>query len=344
MDLLTRIGAFAELGKILEESIAGKPAPLSDRFNYLVENQWHKNGWFTPKNIVEATAAIAENLTIEKLNQWVARYPSIEKLVSPLNIGIIMAGNIPLVGFHDFLCVLLTGNRVIVKRSSKDADLITYITDLLIHINPEFSELIRLTEGKMEGFDAVIATGSDNSSRYFEYYFGKYPNIIRKNRNSIAILNGNETPNELLALGKDIFAYFGLGCRSISKLFVPKGYGFGSAIEAWAPFSGIINNSKYGNNYDYYKAIFLINKDKFLDTGFMLIKEDLSSSSPVSVLYFEQYNTPEDLERNLFLMKDSLQCIVGYGHTQFGEAQRPSLWDYADGIDTVEFILKINKH
>ena len=198
-------------------------------------------------------------------------YPIVET-TRVKNIGVIMAGNIPLVGFHDFLSVLITGNRILAKRIAKDADLITAIAKILGTIESSFSDYIEFVDGKLAGFDAIIATGSNNSSRYFEYYFSKYDNIIRKNRNSIAILDGSEDKNELKLLGEDIFSYFGLGCRSISKIYIPKGYDIIVAVNEWDDYSEIINHSKYANNYDYNKAIYLVNKEEFIDTGFMLIK------------------------------------------------------------------------
>jgi hypothetical protein len=253
-----------------------------------------------------------------------------------------MAGNIPLVGFHDYLSVLISGNSVIAKTSSKDAELIVHLSEILCSINPAFSKKIRFTEGILSDFDAVIATGSDNSSRYFEYYFGKYPHIIRKNRNSIAIIDGEETNQELENLGTDIFSYFGLGCRNISKVYLPEGYDVHTMIKNWTRYSDVILHSKYANNYDYNMAVYLVNKEKFLDTGYMLLKESAEISSPVSVLFYEFYKSEESLALKINSLNDKIQCITGRKYIPFGKSQFPRLWDYADNIDTLDFLLKKN--
>ncbi len=254
-----------------------------------------------------------------------------------------MAGNIPLAGFHDFLTVLVSGNYLIAKASSKDSELIVKIAGMLCEIEPGFSPFIEFTGGHLENFDAVIATGSNNSSRYFEHYFGRYPHIIRRNRNSAAFLEGNETVRELRALGSDIFLYFGLGCRSVSKIYIPDGYDLKPLISGLEPFSRVINHEKYASNYDFSKAVYLVNRESFTDTGFLLLKEENSLSSPVAVLYYEYYNSMPDLTYKLQAAGDKIQCVVGHGKTAFGKAQSPHLWDYADGIDTLEFLSKKNK-
>jgi hypothetical protein len=253
-----------------------------------------------------------------------------------------MAGNIPLVGFHDFLSVLISGNNILAKTSSKDAELIVYLGEILCSLNPAFRQRIKFTEGILSDFDAVIATGNDNSSRYFEYYFGKYPHIIRKNRNSVAIIDGNETDQELENLGTDIFSYFGLGCRNVSKIYLPGGYDFHTMIRNWNRFSDIINHSKYANNYEYNMAVYLVNKEKFLDTGYMLLKESTELSSPVSVLYYEFYNSEEILSGEIDKLKEKIQCVTGNNYIPFGKVQFPKLWYYSDNIDTLDFLLKKN--
>jgi len=200
--------------------------------------------------------------------------------------------------------------------------------------------MIRFTEGTLSGFDVAIATGSNNTSRYFEYYFGKYPNIIRKNRISVAILDGSESEKELKELGVDIFSYFGLGCRNVSKLYIPEDYDLNNLIKKWDGFSGVIGNNKYANNYDFNKAVYLVNREKFLDTGYLLLREEQGLSSPVAVLFYERYNSYINTIQDIDLMQDRIQCIVSRDHTPFGKAQQPHLWDYADGIDTIEFLLK----
>jgi len=338
MKLNERISAFATLGKELQKSInTDNDSKLSD----IIDIQHLKNAWFTPENVRFAISSIAESLTNEALEKWLSKYPELLNINEPKTIGVIMAGNIPLVGFHDFMCTLITGNSIIAKTSSKDSDLIVYIAEMLCKINNKFSERINFTQGSLSGFDAVIATGSSNTSRYFEYYFGKYPNIIRKNRNSIAIIDGSESEYELKELGRDIFSYFGLGCRNISKIYIPTGYELKNIIENWNGYANVINNNKYANNYDFHKAVYLVNKDKFLDTGYLLLKEENAISSPVSVLYYEYYNSKTELEANIEKHKVNIQCIVSKNDVPFGKSQNPCLWDYADGVDTIEFILKI---
>ena len=343
MILKNRIATFSKLGKILRNSLEGRDINYSSGLNHLIESQHLKNPWFTPGNVRMAFGAIAEKLTEENLIKWTSSYPGLDRETEPLTVGVIMAGNIPLVGFHDFLSVLISGSNILGKTSSKDADLINYISNILCDINPEFRKSIRLTGDTLSGFDSVIATGSDNSSQYFEYYFGKYPNIIRKNRNSIAIINGEETDSELEALGTDIFSYFGLGCRNVSKIYVPKGYDLSRMTGRWNRYSGLIHHNKYANNYDFSKAVYLVNKEKFTDTGFLLLKENRSISSPVAVLYYEYYETTDQLKIISEILNEKIQCIVGRNYITFGKAQSPDLWDYADGTDTIEFLLKKNR-
>jgi hypothetical protein len=289
-----------------------------------------------------AVRCVAEELTTENLKEWTSRYTIPDHPENVLNAGVIMAGNIPLVGFHDFISVLITGNRIIAKPSTRDEDLISFISKLLIEINPEFNDRIEFRKGYLSDFNLVIATGSNNSSRYFEYYFGKYPHIIRKNRNSVAILEGDETDKELKMLGTDVFSYFGLGCRNISKIFIPSGFDIEKLAAAWSSFSSLPDHTKYANNYDFYKAVFLVNKESFKDLGFLLLKESADLFSPVAVLNYEYYSSIDEVRTGTELERDKIQCIIGRKYLQFGTSQSPKLWDYADGIDTVEFLLKKN--
>jgi hypothetical protein len=343
MNLNDRIQAFSMLGEILRDAVAGKPAKYLSQVNHIIETQHLKNPWFTPENVRMAIRATADELTYENLTKWCSSYPALKTGLNSESIGIIMAGNIPLAGFHDFLCVLISGNRVIAKTSPKDPDLIVLVSAILCSANPDFKKLISITDRTLSGFDAVIATGTDNSSRYFEYYFGKYPNIIRKNRNSIAIIDGSETDAELYDLGTDVFSYFGLGCRSVSKLYLPEGCDLSKITRNWDRFSGLISHKKYANNYNFSKAVFLVNKEKFTDTGYLLLKEEKALSSPVAVLYYEFYGSPNEVSEHTGIPKDNIQCITGHNFVPFGKAQVPSLWDYADGIDTLEFLLKKNR-
>ncbi len=337
MQLKERINAFVQLGKFLGE-IEEIPA-----FAGIVKKAEAQNGWFTSENILFALKSWAEALSEENLQKWVSQY-EIEE-TQPKTIAIIMAGNVPLVGFHDFLSVLITGNKVLVKLSSNDKILLPFLAEHLISIEPKFEDFIEFTEGKLKGFDAVIATGSNNTSRYFDYYFGKYPNIIRKNRNSVAVLTGKETTEELTRLADDIFRYFGLGCRNVSKLYVPENYDFQKFFEAMFTWKEIIHNHKYINNYDYNKAVYLMDSLPLLDNEFMLLKEDSGFSSPISVVFHETYSSVEKLQKELNERKSDIQCIVSEtgisSEIPFGKAQNPQLWDYADGVDTVAFLLKL---
>jgi hypothetical protein len=350
MKLAERIKSFSALGDLLRNILNSSSYHLtaensrdhSLQLNSLIENQHLHNPWFTTENVRSAINAIAVELTEENLIRWTCNYPQLNEEIKPVHVGVIMAGNIPLVGFHDFISVLISGNNLIAKTSSNDSELIVYIAEILCHINPGFRNKIEFTDGTLQGFDVVIATGSNNSSRYFEYYFGKYPNIIRKNRNSIAIIDGNESNEELEALGKDIFSYFGLGCRNVSKIYIPEGYDLPALSKNWESFSGCINNHKYANNYDFNKAVYLVNKEFFYDTGYLLMKEESRLSSPVSVLYYENYKSQYTLKQQTELLNKKIQCIVSRSETAFGKAQSPHLWDYADGIDTIQFLLKKN--
>jgi hypothetical protein len=345
MDLQERIKSFAQLGETLRNCLNNNVGNGRDRsllMNSLIDNQYIQNPWFTPENVRQAIAAIAGELTEENLVRWTDAYPQLSERKDPLKVGVIMAGNIPLVGFHDFLSVLITGNHLKAKTSSRDHELISFLGNILCDINPEFRKSIEFTENTLTDFDMVIATGSDNSSRYFDYYFGKYPNIIRRNRNSLAILDGSETDKDLENLGTDIFSYFGLGCRNVSKIYIPAGFDLTVLTRQWEMFSGVINHTKYANNYDFNKAVYLVNREPFYDTGFLLLKEEMSISSPVSVLYYEFYASQDAVKQQTELLKEKIQCIVGKNDIPFGKAQLPHLWDYADGIDTLEFLLKKN--
>jgi hypothetical protein len=340
MTLKERVESFSELGQILRDSLGGTGTGYSADLNKIINNQQFKNPWFTPGNVTMAIKAVADELTYENLAKWTGRYPSLDSAGKIINVGVVMAGNIPLVGFHDFLSVLISGHNLIAKTSSKDPELIVFISNILCDINPGFKKKITFTEGLLGGFDAIIATGSDNSSRYFEYYFGKYPHIIRKNRNSIAIIEGNETEKELAGLGSDVFSYFGLGCRNISKIFFSKGYDIARLKLSWSEYFNVINHNKYANNYDYNKAVFIVNKDEYIDTGYLLFKESKEISSPVAVLYFEFFDSVNNVYQEIEKAREKIQCVVSRNNIPFGTAQSPHLWDYADGIDTVDFLLK----
>lgn len=339
MQLNQRINAFVNLGEFLHKIGAETEVEVE---NILGKTQ-AENGWFTKENIEFALNSWSKALLKENLQQWVSKYKMEE--ASPKTVAIIMAGNVPLVGFHDFLSVLITGNKVLAKLSSNDKTLLPFLAEYLISIEPEFKKYIEFTEGKLENFDAVIATGSNNTARYFDYYFGKYPNIIRKNRNSIAVLTGRETEEELQKLADDIFIYFGLGCRNVSKLYIPENYDFEPFFKAMFSWKEIIHNHKYINNYDYNKAVYLMDSFPLLDNEFMLLKEDKGFSSPISVVFYEKYSSLENLKKELENQTENIQCMVStaglLNEVSFGQAQNPALWDYPDGVDTVDFLLKL---
>ncbi len=356
MDLNKRIKTFISLGEFL--SFFKKDVELNDNsnvllkkhynsFNNIVKTSYTKNAWFTEENIRNAITSISESLKEENIKKWIKTYIkkfNINKISK--RVGVVMAGNIPVVGFHDFLCVLISGNIFAGKLSSQDPELLPAIAKVLIDIEPEFKDKIEFTDKELKDSDVIIATGSDNTSRYFVYYFGKYPNIIRKNRNGVAVISGNETQDELRMLGEDIFTYFGLGCRNVSKLFVPKPYSFDKFFEAVKNHKNIIKHYKYSNNYDYYKSIYLINKTVHLDNGFLMLKEDEGFSSPISVIYYEYYDNKNELNNLLNSNADKIQCLISNDKEinsciSFGKSQSPQLWDYADGIDTMEFLLGV---
>jgi hypothetical protein len=346
------IKALNELGHFLSQfsnkSIAKNESVLFndlffDGFKHQIKLSSEHNGWFSEKNILFALENWAQLLTTEKLNSWTENYP-IEKS-SQKKVAIIMAGNIPLVGFHDFLCALICNHQIIVKQSSNDKHLLPFLTLYLTKVAPELKDRVAFLNQKLEGFDAVIATGSDNTARYFDYYFKDKPSIIRKNRNSVAILTGDETKEDLLKLSDDVFQYYGLGCRSVSKLYVPNNYNFDAFFEAMYHWHPIIEGAKYANNYDYNKAIYLMSEFKMLENGFLMIKEDISYASPIATLFYEFYDNLETLSEKLNGDAHKIQCIVSNdrskNHLPFGSTQTPQLEDYADGVDTVDFLLKI---
>lgn len=349
MNLVNRINAFAKLGDILRNPDPEYHRNFSGDINklqLLIADSLNHNPWFTPENVRFAIKAIGFSLKTKQLEKWLRLYNQdlLEKR-STKTVGVVMAGNIPLVGFHDYLSVLLSGHNLLAKLSTGDNQLLPFLHKLLVKIEPAFAGKVEFTEGTLSGFDAIIATGSDNSARYFDYYFGKYPHIIRKNRNGVAVFTGAETDDDLMAFGEDIFRYFGLGCRSVSKLFVPKNYNFDRFYENIKDHSDVINHHKYANNYDYNKAIYLVNSTPHLDNGFLLLKEDVEAGSPVSVLYYERYDNLKDLRLVLEHQREKIQCIVSNektiaqkGVVAPGKSQYPALWDYADGIDTMAFL------
>jgi hypothetical protein len=340
--LSARIRAFVTLGKVLGQVSAGEVSDWDDT----IRRAGHHNGWFTDENVRLALRGLSRMLAAEKLERWLAAYGEIPESSVPKTVGIIMAGNIPLVGFHDLMTVLITGHRAMVKTSSQDELLPRKLVETLATIEPDFADRIEFSEGRMTGFTHIIATGSANSSRYFEYYFSRYPSIIRGNRNSVAVITGQETEDELRALGKDIFRFFGLGCRNVSKLYVHRKVDMVGLLRHFEGWEHIGGHNKYHNNYDYHKAIFLVEKMKHLDTGFLLVREEQALACPVSVLHYEVFDALDEVKIHLLRDADAIQCVVASEGTgivdavPFGKSQEPEAWDYADGADTVAFLLE----
>lgn len=350
MTIEKRIELFAQLGRELavfdqpyQEELKGSRRKVQD-LNALSVKLHPHNGWFTKENVRRALAAISHSLERSKLERWLSAYPELKKKRPVRTVGLVMAGNIPAVGFHDLLCVLITGNRAQVKLSSDDALLIPALCEVMVEIMPEVADYIQFTP-RLDGMDMVIATGSDNTARYFEYYFGKYPHIIRKNRNSVAVLTAETSDEELSALGEDIFAYFGLGCRNVTKLYVHNDFNLDRFFGAIFDHQSVMEHNKYANNYDYYKAIYLLNKEELLENGFMILRPHASLSSPVATLHYERFAALEEVVRKVEAQKDQIQCLVSHpgvlaGSVPFGKAQSPEVWNYADHVDTVQFLLE----
>jgi len=353
MNVEQRIKAFTKLGIFFKQFNTSKIERIDDSeinsiffepFKNQIEKAQDYNGWFTKKNVLKAFEGWSNSLTEKNLQKWTSKY-NFNTTEKSKNIAIIMAGNIPLVGFHDFLSVLICGHNAIIKQSSNDTYFLPLVAKFLEFYNPYFKNKIQFTDKKLPNFDAVIATGSNNTAKYFEYYFKKHPAIIRKNRNSVAVLTGDETKKELENLGEDIFQYFGLGCRSVSKIFVPKNYNFKLLFSALYKFKDTINYKKYENNYNYNKAVYLMSSFKLQENGFLMLKEDTSYASPIATLFYEYYNSLDQLMNRLSIESNQIQCIAGNKNiaksVKFGQTQHPKLWNYADDVDTIDFLLKL---
>jgi hypothetical protein len=340
LTLARRVEAFVQLGQQL------KNLPEAEK-TALFQSAEARNPWFTTENLHFALEALQHYLDAGALQAWLQPYlPLLEQARTPLPVGVVMAGNIPAVGFHDLLCVLLSGHKLLAKLSSDDEVLMRYLIDRLCEIEPAFKPLIELPEFINQAA-AYIATGSNHANRYFKHYFGKKPHILRGHRNAVAILDGNETIDDFLALGKDIFRYFGLGCRNVSKLYVPRHYDFQALFEGMEAYRDIINHHKYANNYEYNKAVFLVKPVPHLDNGFLLLREAAEIASPVAVLHYEYYDDAGALQEELQKHSAAIQCMLSRAGTfpgtiPFGEAQNPRLSDYADGIDTMQFLLTLS--
>ena len=340
MNLQQRINRLIALGKFCRE-----PELLPD-FRKGVDEVTAENPWFTYETITYALKAWGKALTTENINNFVSKYPGLKDSEGGKRIGVVMAGNIPMVGLHDMICVVLSGNTFVGKLSSKDTILPKLIKSILI-LGCDLDKQIIFTSDKLNDIDAIIATGSNNSSKYFNYYFGKYPNIIRGNRSSVAIIDNNTSIEELKKLADDLYMHWGLGCRNVSKLFIHKSITIKEVIKHFEKYSYVTSHNKYANNYDYNKAIFTMNNLPFEDNGFSLFLKNEGFDSPISCIYYEKFDNRKNLENRLLNEKDNLQCIVSNYNIDnisipFGQSQTPNLWDYADGIDTMEFLLNLN--
>jgi hypothetical protein len=347
MELANRIKSFEFLGKRLREYHETTENENLVSLVKAAQTATSENPWFTHELIRIALNNLGKALNTENLNRWLSMYEGkMDHFPVQKMIGVVMAGNLPAVGFHDFLCVLISGHKLVAKLSASDGQLLPAMANLLAGYMPEWSECISFTKGKLENFDAIIATGSNNTSRYFEFYFGRYPHIIRKNRNSVAVLTGNESNEDLNDFADDIMLFFGMGCRSISKVYVPTGYNFTALIRALGRYGHYADHHKYRNNYDYCKSIFQVSQVPFIDTGFLLLHENQTIASRIAVLNYEYYQNPDEVADSIKNNNGSIQCVISkmpltVSSLKPGNGQKPALWEYADQIDTMEFLLSL---
>lgn len=346
-DLKERIQAFTDLGILFKENSYKQKIKTFQKWDFelnkLLNESYKYNSWFTENNLKLSLKNWSVELNKKNIENWLENYKI--ELKSSKTVAIIMAGNVPIVGFHDLMCSLILGFKCIVKLSSDDKVLIPLIVKFLQSRFEGFKEKVLFESKILKNFDAVIATGSNNSHKYFEYYFGKYPNLLRKTRHSVAILNGNESDNELAMLSNDVFDYFGLGCRSVSKIFIPKGYDLNLLFKAFYRKKSVIDHNKYVNNYDYNKAVYLMSEEKFYDNGFVVLKEEKKLGSPIACVYFEYYDDLVQIQNIIKINNENIQCVVSnekiLNGISFGTTQCPKLNDYADNVDTLKFLLKI---
>lgn len=337
-----RLDLLAELGFYLRTALPDDP-----ELGAVIQRAYLENRWFTPENTRQALESIANQmLDRSRLEAWLSHYELPDHPQPKRTIGIVMAGNLPLVGFHDWLCVFVFGDRAKIKLSEKDRALLPFLIWKMgqwEHQSKAYTEFC--AEGEpLRGFDAVLATGSNNTARYFEQYFGKYPHVIRRNRNAVAVLDGSETTADLVALGRDVFDYFGLGCRNVSKLYVPHGYNFEPLLEALHEYRELANHDKYKNNFDYNLTLFLLNQMPYLNNGCVILREDPSLSSRIAALHYEYYGDADELADELARRREEIQCVVGRMQLNgqklipFGQSQQPGLSDYPDGVDVINWL------
>ena len=346
-DLKERIQAFSDLGILFRENSSSQKIKTFQKWdselNKLLNDSYQYNSWFTENNLKLSLKNWSAELNKKNIENWLENYKI--ELKSSKTVAIIMAGNVPIVGFHDLMCSLILGFKCTVKLSSDDKILIPLIVKFIQSRFDGFKEKVFFENNILKNFDAVIATGSNNSHKYFEYYFGKYPNLLRKTRHSVAVLNGNESDSELAMLSNDVFDYFGLGCRSVSKIFIPKGYDLDLLFNAFYMKRFVIDHNKYANNYDYNKAVYLMSEEKFYDNGFVILKEEKKLGSPIACVYFEYYDDLVQVQNIIKINNQNIQCVVSnekiFNGISFGTTQCPKLSDYADNVDTLKFLLKI---
>lgn len=350
MDINRKIEVLSEVGELLSRLGITEDFSELERagfdaasFSKSLGLSMDENAWFRKEDIFRSLYILGVSLNEEDLHRWAEMY-SLGSQKDPKKVAVVMAGNIPAVGFHDFITVLMAGHHILAKLSSDDKYLIPAIADLMIQGEPGFADMISFTDETIKGFDAVIATGSNNTSRYFKQYFGNYPHIIRKNRNGLAVLTGDEDDETIESLGDDIFMYFGLGCRNVSKIFIPEDYKIEKLFEPLERFKNIADHHKYANNYDYNKSIFLVNGDDHYDNGFLLLKEETNLASPVAVVHYERYSELDNVNDFIDMEAENIQCIISdapevKNAIPPGTSQYPKLWDYADGVDTMKFLL-----
>jgi hypothetical protein len=332
MNLQHRLDMLVRLGEYITSN--------SEDWKQSKVKAFQKNNWFLPQFIDSAATSIVQNFLQPKILQSVASaYALPPENTTPKKVGIVMAGNIPLVGFHDLLCTFITGHYAVIKLSAKDDELTEHLIKKMVGWEPEAAPYFTIS-AMLKGCDAYIATGSNNTARYFEFYFQKYPHIIRKNRTSIALLTGTETKEELYNLADDVHLYFGLGCRNVTKLYVPRGYDFVPLLAAFEKYSYFGDHHKYKNNYDYNLAIHLLNNKYYMTNGTTLLIEEPALFSPISQVNYEYYDSVKDVQESL-QKQDNLQCIIGSGGTSFGRAQNPQMTDFADGVDTIKFLINL---
>jgi hypothetical protein len=335
MDLQIRIDLATRLGSYIQEN---KEAWQEAKFQ-----AYRSNPWFVPEFIELATQQIAEHfLSAGALATWAAQYNVPNQVANPLRIGLVMAGNLPLVGFHDFLSVFISGHRAVIKLSSKDTILLKHLAGKLTEWNGAVADCVEFAD-LLKNCDAYIATGSSNTGRYFEYYFSKYPHIIRRNRTSVAVLTGKESLGELSKLADDMLVYFGLGCRNVTKLFVPAGYDFVPLLAALKKHEDLLEHHKYKHNYDYHLTLLIMNQREYMNNGLMVLCESEALFPPISQAYYSFYQDETALQQTLANHSTDIQCITGKGYMPFGSTQQPSLTDYADGVDTLQFLRNLDK-